>query len=45
VWLKHQSERWFSHVWLLAALIIYAFIGGGIFHNIEGDFEAEQNVS
>ena len=45
VWLKNASERWFTHVYLLVALIIYAFIGGAIFNNIEGDFEQEQNVS
>lgn len=45
VWAKNASEKWFSHVFLLLALIIYAFIGGAIFHNIEGDFEQEQNVS
>ncbi len=45
VWLKSASERWFTHLFLLLALIIYAIIGGAIFNRIEGDFEDEQNVS
>ena len=45
VWLKHASERWFSHVLLLIALILYACLGGWIFHGIEGGFEDSQNVS
>ncbi len=45
VMLKSASERWFTHLFLLLALIIYAVIGGAIFNRIEGDFEDEQNVS
>ena len=45
VWLKGASERWFTHLFLLLALIIYAIIGRAIFNRIEGDFEDEQNVS
>ncbi|KAJ6223986.1 hypothetical protein RDWZM_002531 [Blomia tropicalis] len=44
VWVKGASERWFSYLFILLVLIIYAFIGGAIFHKIEGDFEEEQNV-
>lgn len=44
IWLKDASEKWFSHFFLLLALIIYAIIGGAIFHHIEGSFEQEQNV-
>jgi len=44
VFLKKLSERWFSHVLLLAFLILYACIGAWIFEKVEGDFEAKQNV-
>lgn len=44
VWLKSASERWFTHLFLLLALVIYAIIGGAIFNRIEGDFEDEQNA-
>jgi hypothetical protein len=44
VFLKQLSERWFSHVLLLAFLILYACIGAFIFESVEGSFEAEQNV-
>lgn len=45
VWVKKVSEKWFSHVFFLLGLIIYACIGGAIFNKIEGGFEAEQNVN
>jgi hypothetical protein len=44
VFLKQLSERWFSHVLLLAFLIMYACIGALIFESVEGSYEAEQNV-
>lgn len=44
VWVKKVSKKWFSHVFFLLGLIIYACIGGAIFNKIEGGFEAEQNV-
>lgn len=45
VWLKTLSENWFTHLFLLIALILYAFIGGAIFSTIEGNHEREENVS
>lgn len=44
VWLKRISERWFTHLFLLLALILYACLGGAIFSTIEGNHEAMQNV-
>ncbi|OTF75396.1 potassium channel subfamily K-like protein [Euroglyphus maynei] len=45
VWLKRVSKNWFTHLFLLIALILYALIGGMIFSTIEGNHEMEQNVS
>jgi hypothetical protein len=44
VFLRQLSERWFSHVLLLAFLMLYACVGAFIFESVEGSFEAEQNV-
>lgn len=44
VFLKKLSEKWFSHILLLAFLIAYACIGAAIFESVEGGFEKEQNV-
>lgn len=45
VWLKRLSESWFTHLFLLIALILYACLGGAIFSTIEGNHEKEENVS
>ena len=44
VFLKKLSEKWFSHVLLLAFLILYACIGAAIFESVEGSHEKKQNV-
>ncbi|XP_027202122.2 TWiK family of potassium channels protein 18-like [Dermatophagoides pteronyssinus] len=44
VWLKRLSESWFTHLFLLIALILYACLGGAIFSTIEGNHEKEENA-
>ncbi|CAG2184222.1 unnamed protein product, partial [Oppiella nova] len=44
VYLKKLSEKWFSHVLLLAFLILYACMGAWIFESVEGGYEKEQNA-
>ncbi|XP_054155552.1 potassium channel subfamily K member 2-like [Oppia nitens] len=41
---KEFSEKWFSHVLLLAFLLLYACIGAWIFESVEGGFEQQQNA-